>query len=353
MSEYRSKTKKSKCGYCGIEMLDDNLKSHCRNIHKKDKLVKGQQTLFSLMSGEPKTKKKRISTLTTSTETTSNNDCYANENLSDCDEVEPNQFITPIGGSGNAMLLHATMCAQPELTNMIGSKEEVPKCSDYKPSEYMTKLENIESELIKLNLKIPDNLAHDLNSIKLSSKDTSENVSEVSDGIGNITAVENEKLLLCKTVKQLCETFDHLDYLSQEKCLVCSVCMTVSRLAGSHAPGRYAYDLSNDELYMTTNIMSREFRNLKIHIKRHFENEDHIKRAEDRNKEEVAQSKTETREFSIGMRIARICYSMYKDGAAKRSFETEILKAALNGTDVGDINHSKEFPSNFRPYVAA
>ena len=51
------------------------------------------------------------------------------------------------------------------------------------------------------------------------------------------------------------------------------------------------------------------------------------------------------------MRIARICYAGYKSGSSKRSFEGEILKAALNGCDVGDLNHSDQFPRRFRSFV--
>ena len=36
--------KKLKCGYCSKEMLDDNLKQHCKEVHGKSKLVKGQMT---------------------------------------------------------------------------------------------------------------------------------------------------------------------------------------------------------------------------------------------------------------------------------------------------------------------
>ena len=32
-----------------------------------------------------------------------------------------------------------------------------------------------------------------------------------------------------------------------------------------------------------------------------------------------------------------------KDGSSKGSFEKEILKAVLNGADMGDINHNKKF----------
>ena len=55
---YLSKTKKSKCGYCSKEMLDDNLKQHCKEVHEKAKLVKGQKTLTFSTTHEELPKKK-------------------------------------------------------------------------------------------------------------------------------------------------------------------------------------------------------------------------------------------------------------------------------------------------------
>ena len=40
-----SRTKLSCCGYCGKSMLDNSLALHCKEVHKKPKLVKGQTTL--------------------------------------------------------------------------------------------------------------------------------------------------------------------------------------------------------------------------------------------------------------------------------------------------------------------
>ena len=51
------------------------------------------------------------------------------------------------------------------------------------------------------------------------------------------------------------------------------------------------------------------------------------------------------------MRIARICYVEYKEGNSKRHFETEVLKASLNGTDLGNLNRLDPFPRKFRPFV--
>ena len=52
------------------------------------------------------------------------------------------------------------------------------------------------------------------------------------------------------------------------------------------------------------------------------------------------------------MQIARLCYAGYLIGSSKRNFEQEILKSVLNGLDVGDIIHSSELYSNFKPFVS-
>ena len=58
---YLSKTKKSKCGYCSKEMLDNNLKQNCKEVHEKARLVKGKKTLtFSTTQGKPPPKVKTI-----------------------------------------------------------------------------------------------------------------------------------------------------------------------------------------------------------------------------------------------------------------------------------------------------
>ena len=57
-------------------------------------------------------------------------------------------------------------------------------------------------------------------------------------------------------------------------------------------------------------------------------------------------------EHAVGMQIARLCYACHLIGSSKRNFEQEILKSVLNGLNVGDINHSSEFYSNFMPFIS-
>ena len=38
----------AKCGYCDLELKDENLTAHFQNLHKKPRLAKGQKMLTSL-----------------------------------------------------------------------------------------------------------------------------------------------------------------------------------------------------------------------------------------------------------------------------------------------------------------
>ena len=50
MSEKRASKRNAICGYCGMEVIYQNLKNHCKFVHEKPPLVKGQQLLFGSSS---------------------------------------------------------------------------------------------------------------------------------------------------------------------------------------------------------------------------------------------------------------------------------------------------------------
>ena len=136
--------------------------------------------------------------------------------------------------------------------------------------------------------------------------------------------------------------------------MICTFCVVYPDHGGiSHVPGCFTYDIKHDDEYTSTNLLSQKFRNLKKNIKRHLSKEIHINSVKEWNQLQKTHDKRETRVHSIGMRIARLCYAGYRTGSTKRNFEQEILRSVLNGVDLGDINHSKEFYSEFMPYVAS
>ena len=50
-----------------------------------------------------------------------------------------------------------------------------------------------------------------------------------------------------------------------------------------------------------------------------------------------------SRQEKNGLNVFRIRYLGIKQNKSRSNFEEDILKATLNGEDIGDINHSKNF----------
>ena len=324
---YPSQTKKSKCGYCFKEMLDDNLREHCKNVHKKPKsvYVKGQRTFDFTPVSEPGRKQSRSDEGETSAGISHAE--HQTEAVT-LDDVTDNNGGRDTGPD-------STVC-----DNVIpGAQNDFSTSSSL--AENSRKLDMVLTELSKLNLRIPNVSA-------IPSAPPRDSVQPAR----TLSEDQIEQLPHCKTVNDICAHIACLTYEPDEQCLVCTACVIYPSQGGAHTPGRFAYCLESEELFQSNNLLSRDFRNLKTHVKRHLENEVHLRNTNALLEKENIASNRETRAHAVGMRIGRLCYAGYKIGSSKRNFENEILKCVLNGLDVGDINHSKEFYSNFMPFVS-
>ena len=282
---YLSKTKKSKCGYCSKEMLGNNLKQHCKEV------VTLQGTRLQHCHGE-------------------------------------------LWHRGVVVISSANTLNIESISKTENStKSSIVTASSYqKPSadENGRKFDMILSKISKLNSKL---------SKKIKPRKQANEVPKSDEHSDKLIYRLNH----CKTIADLCESFDNLSYISQEESLVCNICVIYPSQGGSHSPGYFTYNIKNDDTYKSTMVLLRDFRNLKTHVKCHFENEVHLKNDCVYRKKEIHKGKCERREHAVGMRIARFCYAVYLIGSFKRNFEQETLKSVLNGLDVGDINHISEF----------
>ena len=80
------------------------------------------------------------------------------------------------------------------------------------------------SEMSKLNSKLFEKIKPRKQANELPKSD------EHSDKLIN-------QLNHCKTIADLCESFDYLSYISQEESLVCNICVIYPSQGGSHTPG--------------------------------------------------------------------------------------------------------------------
>ena len=126
------------------------------------------------------------------------------------------------------------------------------------------KLDMILSEISKLNSKLSEKIKPRKQANELPKSD------EHSDKLIN-------QLNHCKTKADLCESFDYLSYISQKESLVCNICVIYPSKDDSHTTGRFTYNIKNDDIYKSTKVHSRDFRNVKTHVKCRFENEVHLK----------------------------------------------------------------------------
>ena len=154
----------------------------------------------------------------------------------------------------------------------------------------------------------------DMNTISYKLRVLVSSSQHAKNGDGDVSKKGEEdnhsKFHLCKTLNQICEEFNELDYVTEEKCLVYSLCMinilfyfmhfcprmmttqaesinldlhTVGDIrsiehrtepdpshGGANSPGRFTYYTVSDELYTTTMMTSREFTRLNVHLKRHI-----------------------------------------------------------------------------------
>ena len=109
-----------------------------------------------------------------------------------------------------------------------------------------------------------------------------------------------------------------MTYEESENLVTCDLCYLKQSNKGGSASGQFKYRKEFDQ---TSDKIKPEFSHLKSHLKVHFSKQAHIgnwetwKRIEEENCELVTRSK------EVGMRIARICYDIYKNGKSLRSFE--------------------------------
>ena len=291
----RSKTKKSKCAYCGEEMLDQNLKAHCEEVHNKPKLVHGETQITPSFFG----KKRKSSDVQT-----------------------------------QGVELGIDEDSQVEKKDDNGENEKL--------DEILLRVKDIQ-----ISIKTREELS------KANTTDTEkaqQNVNEKKDK-------RLDHLKMCCSVQEVSNLIAEFTYKSSDGYFVCEVCCprvnfnTDARL--HNQSGIFHYDPDNGLSFTSTEKISPAFSNLKRNLKDHLTSKSHMSHCEKDIIDEGNAVRRGSKNHEIGMRIARLCYSAYNEGKSERSFEIEMLKRIQDGQDIGDINHSHNFPGKFRPFVAA
>ena len=321
----------SKCYYCKEEMKDENLAKHCKLKHNAAKRVLGEESVSGYFATSAKKPRE-------------------NENTSSA------------GSSQGEMLLLSAGRKTPE--DSLLTRPETPPPVEHFIDEKDTTEENEHlKDLVKTVKNIDMNSQTSLKEILLlrESVEALENklkkkipeYAKPDDVIPEDTRIN--ELNGCATMDDVLETFEELVYEEQTNIVLCELCYVEKEGEGEGArkPGQFYLgdhdeDMENEDLEKK---QRKTFQNFKKSIKRHFETGLHVENWKEWHEKNNLKNSLRKRNHDVGMRIARICYSEYREGNSKRHFEQEVLKADLNGCDMGELNHSDQFPRKFRPFV--
>ena len=346
--DFKSKTATEKCGYCNVKIKEENLENHCKTVHKKPKLAGGQSTLDSLLLKSNEGAAGDVS------DGVDDRNVYpapvieepAPKKLKISDSVdvdEDNDSNTEINNNINAPVSYEPIMGDISEDDGLTCEENTCK----------TPLHSTSSDFATVPAKIEE-LTKAVSAIKATVEKIESNTqapgreAATVKGDDMISDDQLALLLLSKSIDDLLRHFPELNYNETERLLKCDLCSPNPRKGGS-MPGLFNYEKDG----LDKGMERKKFKCLKSHLKAHFANKKHVDNIEIKNKMEDDERKFQSRCHKVGLRIARLCYDGYKSGASVRAFENDVMKAVLNDTDLGDLNHSKNFPDKFRSYVAA
>ena len=155
----------------------------------------------------------------------------------------------------------------------------------------------------------------------------------------------NTLIFSCHSVTDITNKFQEFEYDAELGGFVCCVCNT------QHQNFVFSYK-SELETDFTNKTQSREFSNLKKSLNRHLQTMAHKNSLEVITNKANIEYKEDSRNKAVALKICRIAYFLLKNGRPDTDFTTLIYLHSANGCDIGDINHSYNFPPLFLKHVA-
>ena len=216
--------------------------------------------------------------------------------------------------------------------NTAGAVERVAADKNLDVGEELDKVGVSNEDLMELIVKMQKTMDDQLK------KNQSSAASSASDNDERLLVIQGSK-----SIDELCLRAGMTPF-EREKKIICDIC-THDDLTDDFARklGEFRYDQFEYGDDFTNRSESREFRNLKTIVVKHFKSQYHMRMSNDiveKHKQD------EANEVIIlkGMRRARQIY--VKNKCSYEKYESDCLISSLNGEDVGNCNHSFNFAKN-------
>ena len=165
-----------------------------------------------------------------------------------------------------------------------------------------------------------------------------------------------EKLQLIQssqTVVDLCMKAGLTLFESTGK-LICDTCSHDELVdAMGQNTGVFSYDVIKNGADFIGKSQPREFRNLKTKVVAHYSSNFHLNMSKQLIEKHKKDESDELFNYKIGMGRARQIYQNVKDKCSYEKYESDCLVSALNGENIGNINHSRKFAQQLVAEIGA
>ena len=136
-----------------------------------------------------------------------------------------------------------------------------------------------------------------------------------------------------------------LSFFESKNKVICYICCHKD-LTGNDVVrklGEFCYDSFHFAVDFTHKSEPKDFRNLKAVLIKHFGSQYHMKMSKDLSKKHIYYEKNKVNNTKFGMgRVRQFCLNE-KNKCSFVKYESDCLVSALNGEDIGNINHSRMF----------
>lgn len=351
MSTYRSK-ETIKCGHCGVKIRRDRLKEHTREQHPGcSKLEKGEVQSRSLVDmlreknkpNELEIGKKRKSDQQEGSCKRQKRDDGVHEVTdaimeTDNNESRPSANLGPGSSTTTAQTNTVPKAASASTTADRPAPVSTaikPTCSASEASGVSAKLDEVLLKLSKLEMKT--NYGPPM-------KDT-----EIMDYAKETEALQ-VLIQASKSIRRLCDLAG-LTPDEDRNTLNCDVCCADGSIKSRAGSGIFNYDFSCGIDFIKSH-QPISFSNLKRSVARHIGNQAHVNNVQAQNEENEKLQKLRKHEESVGVTLGKQAYKLLKLGRPFSDYEIDLKLMADANVKIGNLNHSRKFPSELRPCFA-
>ena len=162
------------------------------------------------------------------------------------------------------------------------------------------------------------------------------------------TNIEIDNIVLrlksCRSMEDLCAFGGFSMYRGQNK-VICDLCDEASDKI-TNKGGEFCYDFEENGIDFNDSNMPRKFRAFKERIINHLETKAHKEAVADQEKNDEEDASNEVYNHKVGIKLGSIVYQNIKERCSYAKYERDVAAAALNGEEVGNINHGEDFAKN-------